>query len=145
MIKNNKKGVTMASLAVYVVLFSIFTVFVSTISTNVNERLFDNRGEAINYSNLGKLQYNLEASASSSTDVLVAENQISYSNGDNYIYDETKNTIFKNGGILCPNVEEFEVSLETGVKTKKVNVQISFNKYLNTMTRSIISCVEESI
>ena len=140
--KSSKNGVTLASLVIYIMLFTIFTVFVSGMSSNMNERLFDNRGEAINYSSLNKLQYNINDSSLQSYNVIVNENEISYSNGDNYVFDETKNIIYKNGGILCSNVESMAVSLETGMNTKKVTLTVSFNKYLNTMTKTVISCVE---
>lgn len=140
---SSKKGVTLASLVIYIMLFTVFTVFVSAMSSSMNERLFDNRGEAINYSTLNKLQYNINDSALQSYDVVISENTISYSNGDNYVYDNQKNIIYKNGGVLCSNVEEMSVSIETAINIKKVKLTVSFNKYLNTMTKSIISCVEE--
>lgn len=140
--KSTKSGITLASLVIYIVLFTSFTVFVSFTSTNMNERLFDNRGEAVNYSNLNKLQYNLENSSLESQDVVVTSNEISYSNGDTYVYNETDKVIYKNGGILCLNVESFTTSLETGINTKKITVDVSFNKYLNIMAKTIITCVE---
>ena len=141
--RNNKKsGITLTSLVIYVILFTAFTVFVSRISNNMNERLFNDRGEAINHSTLNKLQYNLEASAFGSKDVFVQQNQISYSNGDTYVYDESTKAIYKNEGILCLNVESFNVSMETGINAKKVIINISLNKYLNTISKTVISCVE---
>lgn len=139
----NKRGITLSSLVIYIVLFTSFTIFVSTLTTNMNAKLFDNRGEAINYSNLNKLQYNIEDSSLSSNAVLVDENKISYSNGDNYVYNAEDKTIYKNEGILCKNVESFLVTLETGVNAKKLTIEVTFNKYLNEMTKTIISCVEE--
>lgn len=140
--KSNKSGITLASLVIYIVLFTSFTVFVSITSTNMNERLFNNRGEAINYSSLNKLQYNLENSSLESQDVVVTSNEVSYSNGDTYVYNEADKVIYKNDGILCLNVESFTASLETGTNTKKLTIDISFNKYLNTMAKTIITCVE---
>lgn len=138
-----KKGITLASLVVYIILFTTFTVFVSSVSSNMNERLFDSRGEAINYSSLNKLQYNIEDSSLKSQDVVVTSNKISYSNGDNYVYDEVQKVIYKNGGILCSNVDGFTVSLETSTtNTKKITIDLSFTKYLNNVTRTIISSVE---
>lgn len=140
--KGTKKGVTLASLVIYIVLFTSFTIFVSITSTNMNGRLFDNRGEAINYSYLNKLQYNLENSAMNSQDVSIAENEITYSNGDRYTYNSNESIIYKNGGILCLNVSNFSTVLETGVNTKKLTLNITFNKYLNVIDKSIITCVE---
>ncbi len=142
MIKVSKRGITLASLVIYIVLFTTFTVFVSTMSNNMNERLFGDRGEAINYSYLNKLQYNLEDSASNSNDVVITESQISYSNGDNYVYNAEQKTLYKNGGILCLNVDNFETNIEMGTNTKKITINISFNKYLNNITKTIINCVE---
>ena len=140
--KDTKKGVTLASLVIYIVLFTGFTIFVSITSTNMNERLFDNRGEAINYSYLNKLQYNLENSSLNSKDVTVTENEITYSNGDVYTYDVNEQVIYKNGGVLCLNVSNFTSSVETGVDAKKLTLNITFNKYLNVIEKSIITCVE---
>ena len=143
MIKSSKKGITLASLVIYIVLFTSFTVFVSSISSNMNERLFDNRGEAINYSSLNKLQYNIENSALESNNVVVSSNQISYSNGDDYVYNSESKVIYKNGGVLCLNVDSFLASQSIGENSKKVTIELTFNKYLNQMSKTIISCVED--
>lgn len=140
--KKYKRGITLASLVIYIVLFTSFTIFVAAISNNNNERLFNDRGEAINYSTLNKLQQNIEDSSLNSNSVSITENEINYSNGDSYSYDSENKVIYKNGGILCLNVESFDLSIEDGINTQKVTVNISFNKYLNTMTKTIISCVE---
>ncbi len=140
--KKYKRGITLASLVIYIVLFTSFTIFVAAISNNNNERLFNDRGEAINYSTLNKLQQNIEDSSLTSNSVSITENEINYSNGDSYSYDSEDKVIYKNGGILCLNIESFDLSIEEGINTQKVTINISFNKYLNTMTKTIISCVE---
>jgi len=139
----NRRGITISSLVIYIVLFTSFTIFVSNVSSNMNERLFNSRGEAVIYSNFNKLQYNIDNSSIQSYDVTVTANEINYSNGDSYEYDSENKLILKNGGILCQNVDSFTVSLEEGVDTKKITMQIVFKKYLSTMERTIISCVEE--
>ena len=137
-----KKGVTLSSLVIYLVLFTGFTIFVSITSTRMNGKLFDNRGEAINYSYLNKLQYNIENSSLTSKDVTVEANKITYSNGDIYTYNSEQAVIYKNGGILCLNVSDFSTSIETGTNTKKLTIDITFSKYLNVIEKSIITCVE---
>jgi len=137
-----KSGITLVSLVVYIILFTSFTLFVSGISSNMNERLFDSRGEAINYTSFNKLQYNLENSSLGSNDVVVTDNQISYSNGDNYRYDEQRGIIYKNEGILCSNVGSFVTNIEAGINTKKITLDVTFNKYLNSISKTIITCVE---
>lgn len=142
MIRSNKNGITLASLVIYIFLFTGFTIFASNVSTNLNEKLFDNRGEAINYSNLNKLQYNIDNSALNSTGVTVSANKITYTNGDVYEYDTSKKAILKNDGVLCLNVESFSASVEEKTDIKKVMISVGFNRYLNTMTKTIVSCVE---
>lgn len=140
--RKTKNGVTLASLVVYLALFTTFSIFATNVSTNMNERLFNDRGSAINYTNLNKLEYNIYDSSLNSTDVLVTNSTIVYSNGDSYNYDEDKKIVLKNGGILCQNVDSFSVNLESISDVKKVTITIGFNKYLNTISRRIVSCVE---
>ena len=142
MMKKHKSGITLASLVIYVVLFTTFTIFVAAVSNNTNERLFNNRGEAINYSYLNKLQYNIDESSLKSNSVSITETEINYSNGDSYIYDSQEKVIYKNGGILCLNVESLDINIEEGINTQKLTLNISFSKYLNVMDKTIISCVE---
>ena len=96
---NKKSGVTLASLVIYIVLFTSFSIFIAATSANMNNKLFDNRGEAINYSSLNKLQYNIENSSLNSNNVSLVSDALTYSNGDSYSYDSEKNVVYKNGGM----------------------------------------------
>lgn len=138
-----KKGITLISIAIYIVLFTIFTAFIANVSGNLNDRLFNNRGAAINYTNLNKLQYNILKSASVSYDVNNTLTDINYSNGDRYSYNGDKKIVYKNDGILCTNVSSFAITTVQGLDNTKLEITVSFNKYLNTLERSIISVVEE--
>lgn len=138
----SKMGVTLVSLVLYLALFTGFTVFVSVIMTNLNNNLFDRRGEAINYSNLNKLQYNIENSSKNSNDINIDINKIEYSNGDIYTYDAEKKILLKNGGILCMNVDDFTFNITEVESGKKLELEVSFNKYLNVVKRDIITFVE---
>lgn len=139
---NKKSGITLASLVVYLVLFVGLTAFVAAISTNMNERLFYNRGQAINYTNLDKLQYNIENSSLKSDDVSYLDDKVVYSNGDIYEYDESRKTVLKNEGILCSNVESFTCTVSVVEGVKQLKIDVSFNKYLNITEKVIISSVE---
>ena len=139
---NKKSGITLVSLVLYLTLFTVFTVFVSGISSNMNERLFNDRGEAINYTSLNKLQYNIENSALNSYDIIENTNKISFSNGDYYTYDNQNKVIYKNEGILCLNVESCDISVEVFENAKKLTLNVSFNKYMNNISKTIIACVE---
>ena len=137
-----KQGITLTSLAIYLVLFTTFTAFTMSVSSNMNEKLFDNRGEAINYTNLVKLQTNIENSASQSSDVVVTSNTIQFSNGDLYSYNASDDIITKNGGMLCENISSFAASVENKTYSKKISISIQLNKYLNELNKEIISYVE---
>lgn len=140
--RNQKKGVTMASIVVYVILFSVITVVLSLVYTNMNDKLFQDRGRAINNTSFNKLQYNINSSAVSSTNVTVSNSNIVFSNGDTYVYYKEKGIVLLNSGVLCTNVEEFNVVLTTLNNVKKVSLDVKFNKYLNELEKNIIACVE---
>lgn len=141
--KDLKKGITLSSLVIYIVLFSVFTVFVSTTYSNMNDNLLESRGKVINYASLNKLQENIENSSIESTSVSVKAGSISYSNGDIYVYNLEDKCITKNGGMLCTNVDSFTVT-ETKIEGMiRVSITVKFNKYLNELERQIITCVEE--
>ena len=137
-----KRGITITSLVIYVVVFSIITVLVSMVYTSMNETLFLNRGKAINYTALNKLQYNITESALASSDITVSTNKIVYSNADEYIYDSDNNIILLNGGILCTAVSSFEATVTEQNGIKQLKLQVSFNKYMSELSKSIISNVE---
>lgn len=132
----------MISLVIYVAIFSLITVLVSMIFTNMNRALFLNRGSAINYTTLNKLQYNITESALESNDITVSDNKISYSNGDIYEYDSDSKTILLNGGVLCTAVDSFSANLVVANNIKQLNLDVTFNKYLNTLSKNIVSNVE---
>ena len=139
----SKKGITLASLSIYLILFTIFTVFAMSVSTNMNEGLLNNRGEAINKTGLIKLQANIQDSALNSTDVTLTNGKITFSNGDIYEYSQIKSIILKNEGILCSNILGFEPSIEELTNAKKLTIELTFNKYLNNVSTQVIALVEE--
>ena len=142
MSNNKKRGVTLTSLVVYVVIFTIITVLISMIFTSMNERLFSNRGRAINYTTFNKLQYNITESALQSNDIVSSATRIIYSNGDEYEYDSDRKIILLNGGILCMAVDSFKPEIIEKNGVKQLNLQVLFNKYMSELNKNIISNVE---
>ena len=140
--KNQKKGITLASLVIYVVVFSVITSIVSIIYTNMNDTLFFNRGRSINYTEFNKLEYNLEHSAAFSNDIIVTSDSIEFSNDDNYTYFKDEKTLMLNGGILCTNVIKFEPVLEDKSEVKLLKLKISFDKYSSKLEKEILLSVE---
>lgn len=137
----NKKGITMTSIIIYVILFFIFTVAVTIISSNFNAKLFVDRGLSIDINSFNKLQYNLLMSGKDSNLVYIIDGEISdgqltkgelvFSNNDSYIYDSTAGVIRKNGGILVSNIISYSAIITDGDNGKLLTVNIKFKKYLH--------------
>lgn len=138
----SKRGITVSSLVLYVVLFFAITTFLSMVYSNMNDTLFNNRGMALNYTMLNKLEYNLTDSALQSVDIVLADNTLTFSNGDKYHYDSAKKMVILNNGVLCTSVSKFEPTITTGTDTKKLTINLTFNKYMAELNKTIVSSVE---
>ena len=138
----SKRGITVSSLVLYVVLFFAITTFLSIVYSNMNETLFNNRGMALNYTMLNKLEYNITDSALQSVDIVAEENVITFSNGDKYYYDSTKDIVILNNGILCTSVSKFEPTVTVQNDVKKLTINLTFNKYMAELNKTIVSSVE---
>lgn len=135
--KNNKRGITVTSIVVYVMLFFMFTTITITLSSRFNQNLFNDRGTAINVTAMNKLEYNLLESADSSYNVVGSfdtnKTILTFSNSDKYVFDMDKHIIYKNGGKLIEFVKECKVNLIDNV----IDIDITLNKYTNEVTRNI--------
>ena len=106
---NNKSGITLTSIVIYVSLFFVFTVFAIAMSTNMNYKAMEEKANIYAYEQFNKLQYNIVTSSKKSTSVDNIYNKIVFSNNDEYSYDSEKKVILKNNGILVKNVENFRI------------------------------------
>lgn len=140
-----KNGITLTSLVIYVILFFGFTVFVTNISSNMNQKLFEQRGLAVNISNLNKIEYNLFVSSSNSNSIFIDENKISFSNGDTYEYNQDKRTIYKNSGILCTNISGLTFTENPTEDAIRIDMNLELTRYLSKIQREIILLVEDNI
>lgn len=137
----NKKGITMVSIMVYVLLFFAFTTIATVISSRINKNLFNDRGNAINITAINKLEYNLLKSADESynVDMEISGNKrtLTFSNSDVYVFDKDKNVIYKNGGKLVKFVKDMTLRIQEDI----INIDIVLNKYTNEVARNIkIKC-----
>jgi len=151
-----KKGFTVVSLVLYVMLFFTFTVFATAISTNLNHELLSEKGRVIVNESYIKLYTNLINSAKDSHSVDVIENTIIFSNGDIYEYNLDNKELSKNSGNLVYNMESYTVSnLEDilGVSNdindidlvKCFRINVSFKKYNETITKDIVITVGDEL
>ena len=154
----NKKGLSMVSMLVYVVLFFSFSAFAVGMATNMNYKSLGEKGQIVNNENLQKLQYNLVNSAKSSTTIEDISGKIVFSNNDEYKFDETAKTIYKNGGIIATDVESFKIidiiELENTPENFSENidsnidyicVEVTFTKYSQTLTEKIFVTVGDGL
>ncbi len=127
----NKRGITMTSIIIYVILFFVFTITVTVISSNFNLKLFTDRGLSININSFNKLQYNLLMSGKESSLVAIIGDELVFSNNDSYTYDSEKGVIRKNDGTLVSNVKSYSVNITEGDNGELLEVKIMFKKYLH--------------
>ena len=65
-----------------------------------------------------------------------------FSNGDKFYYDEAKDMVILNNGILCTSVSKFETSLISANGVKKLEINVMFNKYLTNLEKTIVCSIE---
>ncbi len=143
-----KKGITMLSLVIYVVLFFAFSAIAISVSTNMNFRTLSEKGIIYCNEELQKLQYNLLNSAKNSTSCDIIQNTFVFSNGDEYVFDSSNKKIYKNGGTLIDSIsscssisvselkstpENFVSNIDKDAEYVCLNVEFSkYNQILNT-------------
>ena len=138
----NKKGLSMISMIIYVVLFFAFSAFAVGMSANMNYRTLSEKGEIINNEQLQKLQYNLLMSAKNSNNIDIISDKIVFSNNDEYTFNKNTNKVYKNGGIIVSDVETFRIVDLSELKNTptyfisnldnncdNVCIEVKFNKY----------------
>ena len=132
-----KRGITVSSIVVYVILFFTFTTVTTIISSRFNKNLFDDRGTAINITAINKLEYNLLKSSDESYNVTTTVNgnvtTVTFSNLDVYVFDLDNNIIYKNGGKLVKFVTACSVSVADNI----MQIDLTVNKYTNQLQRNI--------
>ena len=151
-----KKGFTIVSLVLYVMLFFTFTLFATAISTNLNHKLLSEKGRVVINENYLKIYTNLVNSAKKSDSYDIINNKIIFSNGDVYEYNTNNKEISENSGNLVSNVESFTISNladSLGVsndindmdQTKCFSLNLSFKKYNEVITKDIVVTVGDEI
>lgn len=154
----NKKGLSMVSMLVYVVLFFSFSAFAVGMSTNMNYQTLSEKGTIVNNEQLQKLQYNLLNSAKKSTTIENISGKIVFSNNDEYTFVESDKKIYKNGGIIATDVESFKIIDVSDLENTPENftsnldlnldyvcVEVIFTKYSQTLTEKIFITVGDGI
>ena len=138
-----RKGITITSLVIYVVMFFGLTILATSVTTNFNRNILQEKAIIEINENLIKIQSNLLISSKNSTFITSNNNIITFSNGDIYSFDESKKTLLKNNGVLCENVNSFKVIENSKITENNIDdikfvaTEISFEKFDVTETRNI--------
>ena len=130
----SKMGITVSSLVIYVILLFGFTAVALSVSGNFTTGVYNDKGLAINLSNIDKMQYYLNKSAMNSNSVKILENSLVFSNGDEYLYDNNSHIIYYNKGILVTDVTSVAI---TNNVTNLYELQLQFTKYSVVTERAI--------
>ena len=151
-----KKGVTLISIVIYLVLFFTFTVFATSVSSNINRNVFMDKGSVEVEKEYSKLYINMFSSAKESELYYIVQKQsgtnINFSNGDSYLFDLDNGIIYKNEGILIENLKGFSIikleessntnlSSEVLKKSESLCFKVSFEKYDQFLERQIVVTV----
>ncbi len=151
-----KKGITLVSIIIYMVLFFTFTVFAISVSSNLNRNVLMDKGSAEIEEEYSKLYINMFSSAKNSNSYNISSKSegkvISFSNGDSYLFDVYKGYVYKNEGILCRDLNQANIieSTELVGTTLTQNVlsnlnslclNVSFGKYSQILEREIVVTV----
>ena len=154
-----KRGVTLISIIIYLILFTTFTVFAMSVNSNMNRNVFMDKGSIEVENEYSKLYTNMFTSAKNSTSYYTSSKEtvtvINFSNGDYYIFDTTNNCVYKNDGILCNNLITFELSEVHNISTTTLAenvlieshslcVEVSFKKYDQILDRAIVVTVGDN-
>ena len=146
-----RKGITITSLIIYVILFFTLTILATSISTNFNRNTLQEKATIDINENIIKLQSNMLDSGKNSLNISTNNNTIIFSNGDIYKLDTDRNAILKNNGVLCENVKKFEIIdintiTENEIQDSKlVALKVEFEKFDITYSRQIVISAGDEI
>lgn len=150
----NKRGLSMVSMLIYVVLFFTFSAFAVGMGTNMNYRTLSEKGKIINAENLQKFQFNLVNSARNSTTVEKIGEKLVFSNNDEYTFNESEKKIYKNGGLVLSDVQAFDIvyAKESDAATyarlydrEYAMINITLNKYNQETNETIFVTVGDDM
>ena len=129
-----KRGITVTSLVVYVILLFTFTAVALSVSGNFTSGVYNDKGLAINLANMDKIQYYLNKSAIESKNAEYTTNAIIFSNGDEFKYDINLGVVYYNNGMLATDVTKFVV---TNTLEGLYEIQMEFTKYSVVTERNV--------
>ena len=129
-----KKGITVITLVIYVMLFFSFSVFAILTTNNNNKTVLNSNGLVKNNESLSKLNFNMLNSCRKSYKYDIVSGAIEFSNGDSYKYDSTKDIVYKDGVTLITNVTKFNV---IEINNKVLQLDVEFKKYDNILGRNL--------
>lgn len=143
---NRKRGITISSLVIYVVLFFVFTFFVTSITANVNKTMFIERGKVNNTKNISKLNSYFVGSSKKSNDVYLVNGNIVFSNNDEYRYDANKKILYKNDKIILKGVTKFVPVVESvGSNIKELDIEIQLEKFMVNKKEFLKFAIREGV
>ena len=151
-----KKGITLISIIIYLVLFTTFTAFAVSLTSNMNRNVLMDKGNSIIETEYSKIYTNLLSSAKNSSYFNVSKGEIKFSNGDIYIFDVSNSILYKNGGILCNSLNSFNlknlenlssITIEEDIlrKSESLYIEVGLKKYDSSLKRDIIVSLGDDI
>lgn len=138
----SQKGITLTSLAIYIVLIFIVLGILATVTANMQKGINDSNKSGAEIAEINKFNmYFLQEVKRKGNEILsIDENQITFTNGkvftfiDNSIkFIDDQNTI-----IICKNIENCQFSCNVINEKKIVTVVIKIQNVDNTITQEFV-------
>ena len=140
----NQKGVTMVSLVIYIVAFSIIIGIVATVTTffsNNISGLNETAGKSAEYNKFVIYMYEYTKKGYNAIIGNYGENSNPYivfeKGQERVIFEKVDDKLYMNNAEICDNVQDFETRLETndkGNQILKTKIQINDTVYSNDFT-----------
>lgn len=151
-----KKGVTLISIIIYLVLFTTFVAFAVSISSNINRNVLTRKGSSAVELEYSKIYTNMFSSAKSSDYFTANGSNVVFSNGDVYSFDKESGLVTKNGGVIAENLVNYTRLSAKDITGTSLNenalassevlvINVELKKYSANLNRNIIIALGDGL
>ena len=126
----NEKGVTLAALVVYVIVFSVTITLLASLSRYIYGNLDNINSNAISSEEFNKFSIHFVKDVKQSKNVKIGNNdagdlEITFESGNKYTYVLTENAIYKNKEKIARNIASFQAT--SNVENDKNIIEVSIS------------------
>ena len=135
----SEKGITLTVLVIYTIVFSIIIVILANLTNYIYGNLHNVNDSSINVSEFNKFNVYFIDDVKTNNDAeiknLTNGIQVTFADGDSYLYVTSEKTIYKNKQKIAKNIQTFNVQkllqATTNKKYLKVTIEIATKEKTN--------------